>query len=70
MHLKLKTTYHSCMRIVHDNLAMARIQANHAKNAKDDELAMEYDYYYAEHMAHATFYLTHARNLRIKEKTK
>lgn len=48
---------------------MARTHAHHAKNEENDMLAMEHDYHYAEHMAHAMFYLTHARNLRIKENT-
>lgn len=66
---KQKDSYHLYMRRTHENLAMARTHAHHAKNAEDDIKAMEHDFLYAEHMAHAMFYLTHARNLRIKEKT-
>ena len=63
-----KFLYFSAMKNAHENLALARHHAHHAKNAKNDMQAMEHDYYYAEHMAKAMFYLTHARKLRIKEK--
>lgn len=69
MDKKQKVQYHRHMRFVHENLAMARIYAALAKNEEDNLKAMSHDYYYAEHMAIAMFYLTHARNLRIKEKT-
>lgn len=53
----------------HICLEMARYHAQLAKNEDDPYIAMDSDYYYEENMAHAIFYLTHARNLRIKEKT-
>lgn len=53
----------------HRNLELARTHAHHAKCSEDYYESMEHDYLYAEHMAHAMFYLTNARNLRIKEKT-
>lgn len=61
--------HHSLIQSAHLHLAMARTHAHHAKNAENDILAMEHDYYYAKNMAQAMFYLTHARNLRIKENT-
>lgn len=64
-----KLMYLVLMNKAHENLALARHHAHHAKCSEDDYKAMEHDYLYAEHMAHAMFYLTHARNLRIKEKT-
>lgn len=53
----------------HICLEMARYHAQLAKDEDDPNIAMDYDYYYAANMAHAMFHLTHARNLRIKEKT-
>lgn len=53
----------------HMCLEMARYHAQLAKAEDDPQKAMDYDYYYASNMARAIHYLTHARNLRIKEKT-
>lgn len=66
---KFKYMYLVLMSEVHENLAMARYHAHHAKCSEDDFQAMEHDYFYKEHMASAMFDLTHAKNLRIKEKT-
>ena len=55
---------------VHENIQLAMAFANIAKNAESDYVAMDADFCYAEHMAHAMFYLTHARNLRLRRKSK
>lgn len=69
MHSKQRAEYHLYMSRLHDNLAMTRVHAQLAKDAKNDMEAMDHDYQYIKHMAQAVFCLTHARNLRIKEKT-
>ena len=66
---RISPMHHFLMNQAHDNLICARYHAHHAKISKNEITAMEHDHLYAEHMAHAMFYLTHARNLRIKEKT-
>lgn len=59
--------YHAhLMYHVHENIQLAMAFANIAKNAESDYDAMDADFCYAEHMAHAMFYLTHARNLRLR----
>lgn len=63
---KIKILY--LLDSAHVNIEMAMHHARLAKYAKDDEAAMVHDHFYAEHMAHAMFYLTHARKLRIKER--
>lgn len=69
MQSKHKAEYHYYMDEVRNNLSMAQFFANRAKNAESDLDAMVYDYHYIEHTARAVFCLTHARKLRIKEKT-
>lgn len=63
-----KNNYLIFMSIVRLEISMALHMYKSAKCEPDDEKAMQFDYWYAEHMAKAMHYLVKARNLRIKER--
>lgn len=65
-----RISHANLMYRVHENIQLAMEFENIAKNSESDYNAMDADFCYAEHMAHAMFYLTNARNLRLRSKSK